>query len=85
MRGEYGLVLAAQAIGQCCGQAAKGLALGINDVPVALDGLVLGNESLHGNSIYGVLGRAGSVACARERRLALSLPARNGGETEAES
>src|SRR5690606_30831333 len=37
------------------GEAAQGLALGIDDVPVSLDGLVLGAESLHGGSAMGTL------------------------------
>src|SRR5690606_27551730 len=53
--GEHGLVLAAEAACQLGGEAAQGLALGIDDVPVSLDGLVLGAESLHGGSAMGTL------------------------------
>ena len=41
------LVLAAQTAGQFGSQTAKGLAFGVNEVPVALDGLVLCSESAH--------------------------------------
>jgi hypothetical protein len=47
VRGVDGLVLATQAAGELGSQAAQGLALGIDHVPVTLDGLVLGAESLH--------------------------------------
>ena len=48
VRGVDGLVLAAQAVGQLGGQAAEGLAGGVDEIPVALDGLGLGDVSLHG-------------------------------------
>jgi hypothetical protein len=53
VRGVNRLVLAAQTARELGAQAAQGLALGIDDVPVALDGLVLGSKSLHGNSVLG--------------------------------
>src|SRR5690606_28409914 len=50
VRGVDGLVLAAEAAGELGGESSEGLALGIDEVPVPLDGLVLGAESLHGGS-----------------------------------
>jgi hypothetical protein len=47
VRGVDRLVLAAQARGDLRAQAAQGLAAGVDEVPVALDGLILGAEGLH--------------------------------------
>ncbi|MNN67128.1 hypothetical protein D3C81_1827470 [compost metagenome] len=47
MRGVDRLVLATQAASQLGGKTAQRLAGGVNEVPVALDGLVLCSESAH--------------------------------------
>src|SRR3546814_4033688 len=49
VRGVDRLVLAAQAVREFGAEAAEGLAGGVDDVPVALDGLVLGGEGFHGD------------------------------------
>src|SRR5690606_8711786 len=56
VRGVAGLVLAAQAAGEFGGEASGGLAIGIDEVPVPLDGLVLGAESLHGGVVVTLSG-----------------------------
>src|SRR3546814_14782082 len=53
VRGEHRLVLATQAVGELGGQAAQGLAGGVDPVPVPLDGLVLCGECLHACSSLG--------------------------------
>src|SRR5690606_33254533 len=55
VRGVDRLVLAAQAVREFGAEAAEGLAGGVDDVPVALDGLVLGGEGFHGD--FDALGR----------------------------
>ena len=47
VRGVDRLVLAAEAAGELGAQAAERLAGRVDNVPVTLDGLVLGGESLH--------------------------------------
>ena len=44
---EFGLVLAAQAVGELAGQTAQNQTLGINDKPVVFDVLRSGAEGLH--------------------------------------
>src|SRR5690606_13385768 len=53
VRGVDGLVLAAEATRDLGAQAAEGLAGGIDHVPVALAGLVLGGEGLHRGALRG--------------------------------
>src|SRR3546814_14031316 len=54
VRGVDRLVLAAQAMREFGAEAAEGLAGGVDDVPVALDGLGLGGEGFPGR--FDVLG-----------------------------
>ncbi|TXI50465.1 MAG: (Fe-S)-binding protein [Lysobacter sp.] len=56
----------AEAARQFGGQTAQGLARGVDEIPVALDGLVLGDESLHVRTLQWLHGRAG---CGRPLRL----------------
>src|SRR3546814_11499008 len=65
VRGKDGPVLAAQAARDLGGEAATGLALGIDEVPVPLDGLVLVAESLHGGSVGSFSGWFGRRAAGR--------------------
>ena len=49
MRGEGRLVLAAQDRSNLAGQSAKGHAVGVNDIPVALDVLGICHKRFHVN------------------------------------
>src|SRR5690606_11145459 len=69
VRGVDGLVLAAEATRDLGAQATEGLAGGVDHVPVALDGLVLGGKGFH-RELSGVTGRAG---CAGHRPAELRL------------
>src|SRR5690606_36116166 len=53
VRGVDGLVLAPEATRELAAEAAQGLAGGVDHVPVALDGLVLGGEGLHRGALEG--------------------------------
>ncbi|MNF09203.1 hypothetical protein D3C80_2098100 [compost metagenome] len=67
-------MLAAQAACELGGQATQGLALGVDHVPVTLDGLVFGGESLHdvsGVCVVGLIPQAIRLGRTAEFRHAL--------------
>src|SRR3546814_8399969 len=69
VRGVDRLVLAAQAMREFGAEAAEGLAGGVDDVPVALDGLVLGGErsEKHTSELQSLMRISYAVFCLKKK------------------